>query len=130
MWPRIDGLRTMELGSPGEMRARLNGLVLQGFKRATCGLLDDYVSEEEEIEVPGEILVLVDDFGADVGHVVVTEVRQCPFGDVTWQMAAREGEGDQNLREWREGHQRYWLQADERVVTDETPVVWLAFEVV
>lgn len=128
MWPRLDGLRTLELGSSGEMRTRLNGLVLERMKRATCGLLDEYQSEDEEIETPGEVLVLIDDSGAEVGRVVITEVRQCSFGEVTWEMAAREGEGDENLREWREGHQRFWLQAENRVVMDETPVVWLAFE--
>jgi hypothetical protein len=46
MWPRVDGLRAMELGAPGGMRQWLNGLVLAGRKRATAGLLDhDYVAE-------------------------------------------------------------------------------------
>ncbi|WP_338682487.1 hypothetical protein QD712_09365 [Streptomyces acidiscabies] len=26
-WPRVDGMRTLELGTPGDMRVRLNSLV-------------------------------------------------------------------------------------------------------
>lgn len=41
-WPRVDGLRALELGSPGETRARLNGFALAGRKRATAGLVSEY----------------------------------------------------------------------------------------
>jgi uncharacterized protein YhfF len=30
-------------------------------------------------------------------------VRQCSFGEVNWEMAAREGEGDADLDAWRQG---------------------------
>ena len=46
-WPRVDGMRSLELGSPGEMRARLNGLVVEGRKRATAGLVEEYEREGE-----------------------------------------------------------------------------------
>ncbi|MBT0769262.1 hypothetical protein KIH74_10045 [Kineosporia sp. J2-2] len=36
--PRIDGLRVMELGSPGAMRAEPNALVPAGVKQGTAGL--------------------------------------------------------------------------------------------
>ena len=49
-WPRVGGLRTLELGSPGEMRSRLNALVLAGRKRATAGVLAvDYEQEGEPL---------------------------------------------------------------------------------
>jgi uncharacterized protein YhfF len=48
-WPRIDGLRTLELGTPGEMRARLTSYVLDGDKRGTAGLLAEYAEEGEEL---------------------------------------------------------------------------------
>ncbi|WFF07900.1 hypothetical protein O7622_04805 [Micromonospora sp. WMMD1076] len=32
MWPRIGGLRALALGTPGELRTRLNTLVLSGVK--------------------------------------------------------------------------------------------------
>ena len=39
-FPVVDGLRTMEFGSPGQMRAWLNDLVLRGLKVGTFGLVD------------------------------------------------------------------------------------------
>ncbi|MDA0633852.1 hypothetical protein OUY22_10515 [Nonomuraea sp. MCN248] len=48
MWGRAHGLRVIELGLPGEMRAALTELVLSGAKRATAGLLElDYRREGE-----------------------------------------------------------------------------------
>ncbi len=94
MWPRIDGLRTLELGTPGEMRDRLNALVLAGKKRATAGLLDgDYGNEGEQPEYVGERLVLVDNDGARIGEVEVTAVEIVPMRDVNWEFADSEGEG-------------------------------------
>jgi hypothetical protein len=52
-WPRIDGLRVLELGTPGDMRRWLNDLVLSGTKKATAGRLADYEAEGEELEQPG-----------------------------------------------------------------------------
>jgi hypothetical protein len=45
MWPRLDGLRALELGTPGEMRVRLNDLVVAGLKTATAGTLAEYERE-------------------------------------------------------------------------------------
>ncbi|QNP75510.1 hypothetical protein IAG44_00670 [Streptomyces roseirectus] len=47
MWPRVGGLRSMELDTPGELRTRLNALALSGAKTATTGLFDDYAREGE-----------------------------------------------------------------------------------
>ncbi|WP_242337741.1 hypothetical protein [Streptomyces formicae] len=35
MWPRVNGMRALELGTAGELRERLNALVLAGQKTAT-----------------------------------------------------------------------------------------------
>jgi hypothetical protein len=60
-FPIVDGLRALEIGSPGALRLRLNQLILDGRKRATAGLLLEYVRENEELESEGELLALVDD---------------------------------------------------------------------
>jgi len=129
MWPRVDGMRALELGSPGEMRARLNALVLAGTKRATAGLRSEYDDESEAVEHVGELLVLVDDDGARVGVVEVTEVTHCRFGDVTWEFAQAEGEGHTDLDHWRRGHIRFWGSEGQDVV-DDTAVVCLRFALV
>lgn len=129
MWPRFDGLRTLELGSPGDFRDTLNALVLAGTKRATAGLLADYAQESEELEHVGERLVLVDSAGGRLAEVEVTSVELTPFGQVTWEFADAEGEGFRSIEHWRTGYARYWAAAGVRV-DDQTPIVCLWFRLV
>ena len=126
-FPIVDGLRALEIGSPGEMRQRLNRLILDGKKRATAGLLLDYVRESEELEFVGERLALVDDDTHRVATVVVVDVETTPFIEVPWRFAQAEGEGDESLEEWREGHRRFWT-AEGETIDDHTPVVLVRFE--
>jgi uncharacterized protein YhfF len=126
MWPRIGGLRTLALGTPGEMRANLNTLVLAGVKTATAGLTTEYADENEELEHVGERLVLVDDHDVLVGVVEVTGVEVVRFADVSWDFARSEGEGDRSLEEWREGHRRYWAR-EGSPVDDNSQVVCIRF---
>jgi uncharacterized protein YhfF len=126
-FPLVNGLRTLELGTPGPMREWLNGLVLEGKKRATAGTADEY--QENEKEYVGERLALVNDELVMVATVEVTDVVESTFGDVPWSFAEAEGEGDASLEEWREGHRRFW--SNEGVaVTDELPVVLVYFKLV
>ncbi|GAB6897360.1 ASCH domain-containing protein [Kineosporia succinea] len=128
-WPRIDGLRTMEIGSPGAMRAELTGLVLAGHKVGTAGLFDDYAGDGEELEHVGEILVLVDDVGAEIGRIRVTQVVTVPFTEVTDEFARSEGEGYAGWQEWADSHRAFWEQYVE-AVTDDTLVTCISFELV
>ncbi|MGR6316470.1 ASCH domain-containing protein [Micromonospora soli] len=130
MWPRIGGLRTLALGTPGEMRSNLNALVLAGVKTATAGLLTgEYAAENEELEHVGERLALVDDHDKLIGVVVVTGVEVVRFADVPWDFARSEGEGDRSIEEWREGHRRYWHR-EGFPVDDDTQVVCIRFRLV
>ncbi|HSK26505.1 MAG TPA: cystathionine gamma-synthase [Jiangellales bacterium] len=130
-WPRVDGLRTLELGSPGELRRELTGLVLAGDKRATAGLLAEYDEEGEPTEQVGERMALVDDHGTRIGVIEVTRVEVVPFGDVTWAFAAAEGEGFVDLEDWRRAHLGYWArEASSHPVTATTPVVCVWFRLV
>ncbi|MEU4776317.1 ASCH domain-containing protein [Micromonospora sp. NPDC023633] len=129
MWPRIGGLRTLALGTPGELRTRLNTLVLAGVKTATAGLTTEYAEEGEELEHAGERLALVDDGDALVGVVEVTGVEVVRFADVPWDFARAEGEGDRSIEEWREGHAAYWARVG-TPVTDDSEVVCIRFRLV
>ncbi|MFD9945862.1 ASCH domain-containing protein [Nonomuraea sp. NPDC059023] len=130
MWGRIDGLRVLDLGTPGPLRAELNGLVLSGAKTATAGLLEsDYRAEGEDLEHVGEHLVLVDDHGGRVGEVSVTSVEVATFAAVTWEFAQAEGEGFRSVEHWREVHRRYWAGEGQQV-DDDTAVVCLYFRLV
>ncbi|MBQ1062673.1 ASCH domain-containing protein [Micromonospora sp. C41] len=129
MWPRIGGLRALALGTPGELRTRLNTLVLSGVKTATAGLVQEYDDENEELEYVGERLVLVDDNDRFVAVIEVTGVEVVRFADVPWDFARAEGEGDRSIEEWREGHGAYWARQG-TPVTDDTRIVCLRFRVV
>ncbi|WP_200208402.1 ASCH domain-containing protein [Micromonospora coerulea] len=129
MWPRIGGLRSLALGTPGELRATLNTLVLAGVKTATAGLTTEYAQENEELEHVGERLVLVDDHDALVGVVEVTGVEVVRFADVPWDFARAEGEGDRSIEEWREGHAAYWARQGSPV-TDDSQIVCIRFRLV
>ena len=129
MWPRIGGLRALALGTPGELRTRLNTLVLSGVKTATAGLVQEYDDENEELEYVGERLVLVDDNDRFVAVVEVTGVEVVRFADVPWDFARAEGEGDRSIEEWREGHGAYWARQG-TPVTDDTRIVCLRFRLV
>ncbi len=84
--------RPLELGSPGDMRERLNGLVLGGHKVAAFGLVQEYLDEGEAIETVGEELDLVDSAGGRVATVRITEVRELDFGAADWGLVEAEGE--------------------------------------
>ncbi|MEU8045148.1 ASCH domain-containing protein [Micromonospora echinofusca] len=129
MWPRIGGLRTLALGTPGELRTRLNTLVLAGVKTATAGLTTEYAEEGEELEHVGERLAFVDDGDALVGVVEVTGVEVVRFADVPWDFAHSEGEGDRSIEEWRAGHAAYWARVG-TPVTDDSEVVCVRFRLV
>lgn len=128
-FPMVDGVRSMELGTPGEMRGRLNGYVIDGNKRATAGLAVEYEREGEPIEHVGERLALVDDEGRRVATVEVTRVEHSRFADVPWEFAAAEAEGDRDIEEWRAGHRAFWTRVGESI-DDDTPVVLIWFDLV
>lgn len=128
-WPRVNGLRALELGTPGALRDNLNRLVLAGQKRATAGLTSEYAEEDEPLEHVGERLALLDNDGAQIATVEVTQVEIMRFIDVPWSFAEAEGEGDADLEEWRAGHGRFW-EGIGSPVTSETPVVCLRFVLV
>ena len=127
MWPRVDGLRTLELGSAGEQRDRLNEYVLYGSKRATAGLAAEYAEEDEAVEHVGEVLVLLGNEGEELGRVRVTSVVERRFDEVPWDFADAEGEGFSSIQDWRQGHGAYWAR-EGRTITPSTRIVCLSFE--
>jgi len=129
MFPREDGLRTIEFGTPGEMRQRLVDLVLAGDKRATAGLLSEYEDEGEPVEHVGELLAMVNTAGNHVGTLHVTRAEVVRFGDVPDEFALAEAEGDLNGADFRASHLEYWTRVGEHV-DDDTPVVLVYFDLV
>jgi cystathionine gamma-synthase len=128
-FPIVDGLRSLELGSPGQMRRELNERVLAGKKTATAGLAAEYQAEAEEVERVGERLVLVEDAGGRLGVVVVERVERCRFDEVTLEFVQAEGEGFTSLEHWREAHRTFWASEGVRVIdADEVVLLWFRRE--
>jgi uncharacterized protein YhfF len=124
-------LRSVEFAYPGPTRDKLIDFILNGDKRATTGLLDlDYTSEGEELEHVGELLAMLDSAGNHVATLKVTNVYVTTFGEVPWEHAAAEAEGDADIDEWRAGHRAYWARSEGLDITDDTPVVCVAFDLV
>jgi len=75
----------------------------------------------------GEVLVLIDSGGAEVGRIRVTDVVVRRFDDVPWEFADAEGEGFTSIEHWRDGHRRHWAR-EGRDITPDTEIVCLAFD--
>ena len=127
MFKVVDNLRSIEFGTPGESRARLIDFIVNGNKRATAGLLDDYAKESEPIESVGECLAMLDNDDHHVATLRVTRVEVSRFIDVSDEFALAEAEGDLNAADFRASHSEYWSRIGE-TVTDETQIVQVYFE--
>ena len=129
-FPRVNGLRSIEFGTPGEFRENLNSLVMLGKKRATAGTLEwDYQAEKEPIEHVGEQLAVLDSQGSQIATIQATKVEVVRFADVPDAFALAEGEGDLSAADFRESHLRYWTKCG-LSITDNTKIVLLYFELV
>ena len=126
-FPVIDGMRAIEFGTPGVMRRRLVGFVVNGNKRAAAGLFAEYEDEGEPIERVGERLVVVDDDGHRVAIVSVTKVVVSRFADVPDEFAIAEAEGDLNAADFRASHTDFWA-SEGAAVDDDTLVVQVYFD--
>lgn len=127
MFPKIDGLRTIEFGTPGESRQKLIDFILHGNKRATAGLLRDYEAENEPLEHVGEVLAMIDNDGQVVGKLKITRVEVLPFIDVPDEFAIAEAEGDLCAADFRQSHREFW-EAEGETISDDTEIVTLYFD--
>ena len=127
MFPRVNDLRTIEFGTPGESRSRLIDFVMNGNKRATAGLLQDYEKEGEPVEFVGECLAMVGNDGSHVATLRVTRTEITRFVDVPDEFALAEAEGELNAADFRASHLAYWTGVGESI-TDDTLVVQVYFE--
>ncbi len=125
---RVNGLRSIEFGTPGQMRDRLNNLIINGNKRATAGLLkEDYLDEGEEIEFVGEKLAILDNQQKPIGIVKVTRVEVLDFKDVPTEFALAEAEGDLSGDDFRQSHLKFWNSIGIEVLPD-TKIVTVYFD--
>ncbi len=125
----VNGLRTIEFGTPGESRRILSELVLHGNKRATAATAQEYIDEGEPVESVGEELILLGNDDAILGKIRVTETTECKFIEVPDRFALAEAEGDLNAEEFRKSHIEYWSRVGVSI-SDDTPIVLVYFDLV
>jgi uncharacterized protein YhfF len=129
-FPRVNGMRTIEFGNPGESREKLISLILDGNKRATAGTLEwDYIAENEPIETVGEKLAVLDNENRHIATIQVTRVEVKRFAEVPTEFALAEAEGDLSGDDFRASHFDFWskLGLD---ITDETEIVLVYFDLI
>ena len=97
-------------GDSPALADQLLALVLHGPKRATAGLVSDYVRDGEELPVVGIHSVVLDGHGAPACVLRTTDVEVKPLNQVDEQFAWDEGEGDRSLSWWLDAHRRYFTR--------------------
>ena len=109
-------------------------LVLEGEKRASCGLGRLYdMGTIDPIEV-GDLFIVLSWSREPVCIVEQTGVKRLPFGDIDATFAFEEGEGDKSYEWWRKVHWDYFarelaelgkeMHDREEIVTEHFKKVW------
>ena len=111
----------------------LADLVLSGQKRATAALVWAYEREGKPIPKPGDLSVVTRFTGEPLCVIETKRVQIVPFGEVSAEFAATEGEGDGTLEYWRRAHTAFFGRECERLRCEfsaSMPVVCEEFAVV
>lgn len=95
-------------GDSEAMASELAALVLEGRKRATAAALWAYEAEGRRLPRPGDLSIVTDWAGQPLCIIETQSVEVVPFGDVTAEFAAAEGEGDGSLAFWRQAHEDFF----------------------
>ena len=98
-------LESFAFGDSPEMADRLLGFVLSGAKTATCWSVRD--GQQTEV---GKQMVVLDGAGRPRAVIETVSLIQQRFCDVPLDFALAEGEGDETLDDWREGHRDYFTR--------------------
>lgn len=97
-------------GNSQEMSINLANFVVNGTKRATASLVLVNEKIPENAPIPNGYSVVTDFEGKPMCIIQTTEIRHVPFLEVDFQFAKDEGEGFENIEEWRKGHRDYFTK--------------------
>lgn len=98
-------------GDNPEQADRLLDLVLDGTKTATSSALSEYDGDDAPLPRAGDLSIVVDGAGHPKALIRTTDVAVVPFGEVSDEFAAAEGEGDRSLESWRAEHTEFFRRA-------------------
>ncbi|PMM56808.1 ASCH domain-containing protein [Vibrio splendidus] len=103
-------------------------LILNGEKRASCGLEYWYTHEGETRPIIGHLQVVTDWNGKPICIVEITSVSSCPYNEVTAEFAAAEGEGDKSLEWWKKAHWNFFSRECEELKINPSEDMMLVLE--
>jgi uncharacterized protein YhfF len=124
---RVDGY-----GDSESLSEELLALIRSGKKRAGTGLVLAYEAEGEPLPNAGDIEIVIDHHHEPALVTKITSVEVVPYGNVTAEYAAVEGEGDGSLEFWRKAHWAYFSRECQRLgrePDDAMLIVCSVFEV-
>ena len=98
-------LESFAFGDSPRMADNLLAFVLSGAKTATCWSVRD--GQQTEV---GKRMVVNDGAGRPRAVLETVSLEQMRFNEVGWTFALAEGEGDECLEEWRDGHRAYFTR--------------------
>jgi len=98
-------LESFAFGDGPEMADRLLAFVLSGAKTATCWSVRD--GQQTEV---GKRMVVNDGAGQPRAVIETVSLEKLRFNEVGWTFALAEGEGDECLEDWRDGHRAYFTR--------------------
>ncbi len=97
-------------GNSQEMSIYLANFVVNGTKRATASLVLVNEKIPENAPIADGYSVVTDFEGKPLCIIQTTEIRHIPFLEVDYSFAKDEGEGDENIDDWRKGHRDYFTK--------------------
>jgi uncharacterized protein YhfF len=103
-----------EFAFPGELRDRLVAAILAGRKTTTSFLFHELEIDGEELPRAGDREVVIDSGGRPVAVIEMTDIRVLPLAEVDRRHAVDEGEGFDDVGQWRRDHEAYWHGAEYR----------------
>lgn len=108
---------------------KLVRLVLNGDKRATTSLYEEYILEDEELPKVGDRSIILFDDGREACLIEDVEVIVTEFRNITAELAFIEGEGDKSLAYYRNEHIKIFKNIDDSF-SDDSKVVFEVFKVI
>jgi uncharacterized protein YhfF len=121
-------------GDSDALADELLAFVIDGPKRATAALVEDFLVEGEELPRIGSHWIACDGSGQPRVVIRSTELRVATFLDVDEAFANDEGEFERTLESWRDNHRRYWERTcaargatwseRDEIVLERFKVVW------
>jgi uncharacterized protein YhfF len=108
-------VRIGSYGDSEQSTAMLISLIRAKVKHATCSLLWSWDFDGQRLPQEGDIEIVLDFRNRPVLLLQTKKVEIVPFGEISCEFAAAEGEGDLSLEYWRAEHWEFFGRECQRI---------------